>query len=88
MTKRLSAIRKAMEENKVDYYMITSADCHGSEYVHKHFRARAYFSGFTGSNGTLLVGKKSAALWTDGRYFLQAEEQLAGTGIERLRMEE
>lgn len=88
VTKRLSALRKAMEENKVDYYMITSADCHGSEYVHKHFRARAYFSGFTGSNGTLLVGKKSAALWTDGRYFLQAEEQLAGTGIELMRMEE
>lgn len=88
VTKRLSALRKAMEENKVDYYIITSADCHGSEYVHRHFRARAYFSGFTGSNGTLLVGKKSAALWTDGRYFLQAEEQLAGTGIELMRMEE
>lgn len=88
VTERLSALRSAMKEHKMNYYMITSADCHGSEYVHEHFRARAYFSGFTGSNGTLLVGEESAALWTDGRYFLQAEEQLAGTGIELMRMEE
>lgn len=88
VTERLSAIRSAMKEHKMQYYMITSADCHGSEYVHEHFRARAYFSGFTGSNGTLLVGEDSAALWTDGRYFLQAEEQLAGTGINLMRMEE
>lgn len=88
ITERLSALRCAMKEHKMNYYMITSADCHGSEYVHEHFRARAYFSGFTGSNGTLLVGEDSAALWTDGRYFLQAGEQLAGTGIELMRMEE
>lgn len=85
---RLSVLRKVMKDNGVNYYMITSADCHGSEYVHEHFRARAYFSGFTGSNGTLLVGEKEAALWTDGRYFLQAERQLAGTGIELMRMQE
>lgn len=85
---RLSALRDAMKENGMDYYMMTSADCHGSEYVHEHFRARAYFSGFTGSNGTLLVAKESAALWTDGRYFLQAEKQLAGTGIALMRMDE
>lgn len=88
VTERLSALRSAMKEHKMQYYMITSADCHGSEYVHEHFHARAYFSGFTGSNGTLLVGEDSAALWTDGRYFLQAEEQLAGTGINLMRMEE
>lgn len=85
---RLAALREVMKEQGIDYYMITSADCHGSEYVHEHFRARAYFSGFTGSNGTLLVSEKGAALWTDGRYFLQAEEQLAGTGIELMRMQE
>jgi len=85
---RLSDLREAMRENGIDYYMITSADCHGSEYVHEHFRARAYFSGFTGSNGTLLVAGDSAALWTDGRYFLQAGEQLSGTGIELMRMQE
>lgn len=88
ITERLSALRKVMKDNDVNYYMITSADCHGSEYVHEHFRTRAYFSGFTGSNGTLLVGEKDAALWTDGRYFLQAERQLAGTGIELMRMQE
>ena len=85
---RLSALRSAMKEHKMQYYMITSADFHGSEYVHEHFRARAWFSGFTGSNGTLLVGEDSAALWTDGRYFLQAGRELAGTGIELMRMEE
>lgn len=85
---RLSALRESMKEQGIDYYMITSADCHGSEYVHEHFRSRAYFSGFTGSNGTLLVSEKGAALWTDGRYFLQAEEQLTGTGIELMRMQE
>lgn len=85
---RLSALRSAMKENNIRYYMITSSDCHGSEYVHEHFRARAYFSGFTGSNGTLLVSEETAALWTDGRYFLQAEEQLEGTGIELMRMQE
>lgn len=88
VTERLSLLRSVMREHKMQYYMITSADCHGSEYVHEHFRARAYFSGFTGSNGTLLVGEDSAALWTDGRYFLQAGKQLAGTGIELMRMEE
>lgn len=85
---RLTALRDVMKKQGINYYMITSADCHGSEYVHEHFRARAYFSGFTGSNGTLLVSEKGAALWTDGRYFLQAEEQLAGTGIELMRMQE
>lgn len=88
ITERLSALRRAMREEGIHYYMITSADCHGSEYVHDHFRARAYFSGFTGSSGTLLVGEQEAALWTDGRYFLQAEEQLAGTGIDLMRMQE
>ena len=88
ITERLFTLRRAMREEGIHYYMITSADCHGSEYVHDHFRARAYFSGFTGSNGTLLVGEQEAALWTDGRYFLQAEEQLAGTGIALMRMQE
>ncbi len=88
VSQRLSALRCAMKKNGIHYYMITSADCHGSEYVHEHFRTRAYFSGFTGSNGTLLVGEEDAALWTDGRYFLQAEEELAGTGIELMRMQE
>lgn len=85
---RLDTLRKAMKAAGADYYIITSADCHGSEYVHEHFRTRAYFSGFSGSAGTLLVSEKEAALWTDGRYFLQAEEELSGTGITLMRMQE
>ena len=85
---RLRALRNAMKENGINCYMITSSDCHGSEYVHGHFRTRAYYSGFTGSSGTLLIGEQAALLWTDGRYFVQAEEELAGTGIELMRMDE
>ncbi len=78
---RLSALRKCMKDKNIDYYLVPSEDYHGSEYVGDYFKGRAYLSGFTGSAGTLLVGQKEAGLWTDGRYFLQAEEQLAGSGI-------
>ena len=69
-------------------YVVPSTDCHESEYVCAHYRAREYLSGFTGSAGTLVVTLFAAGLWTDGRYFLQAEEQLKGTGIELFRMGE
>lgn len=85
---RLEALRKAMEENGIDYYLIPSSDYHNSEYAASFFQTRAYFSGFTGSNGTLLVGRESAGLWTDGRYFVQAGKELAGTGIRLFRMQE
>ncbi len=88
VTKRLAAFRREMEKNGIDYYMITSSDCHGSEYVHEHFHTRAWLSGFTGSNGTLLVSGEDAFLWTDGRYYLQAEEELSGSGIGLMRQQE
>ena len=56
--------------------MVPTADFHNSEYVGEHFKARVFMSGFTGSAGTLVVTKDYAGLWTDGRYFLQAEQQL------------
>ena len=70
----------------IDCYIVPTSDYHSSEYVGNYFRAREFLSGFTGSNGTLLVTSSHAALWTDGRYFLQAEEQLKGSGIELMRM--
>lgn len=85
---RVSKLRELMQREGVDIYMIPTADFHNSEYVGEHFKARAYMSGFTGSAGTLLVTKDYAGLWTDGRYFLQAEQQLAGSGIELQRMQE
>ena len=81
MTDRLSALRKVMQRERIDIYYIGSEDYHGSEYVGGHFRGRAWLSGFTGSAGTLIVTADRADLWTDGRYFLQAEQQLAGSGI-------
>lgn len=83
---RLQKLRDLMKERGMDYYLIPSDDFHGSEYVHDYFKCREYMSGFTGSAGTLVVGLETAGLWTDGRYFLQAEEQLAGSGITLYKM--
>ena len=85
---RLCRLRKRMKERGIAVYVVPSTDCHESEYVCAHYRAREYLSGFTGSAGTLVVTLFAAGLWTDGRYFLQAEEQLKGTGIELFRMGE
>ena len=87
-TTRLAALRKVMNEKGVDYYMIPTADFHNSEYVHDYFKCREFVSGFTGSNGTLVISKEEACLWTDGRYFIQAERELAGSGIVLMRMNE
>lgn len=78
---RLQALREEMGKRNFAAYIVPTEDFHGSEYVGAHFKAREYLSGFTGSAGTLLVLKESAALWTDGRYFLQAEAQLKDSGI-------
>ena len=78
---RLRALRAAMREHQLDAYYVPSVDAHQSEYVPECWQRRQYMSGFTGSVGDLLVLARGAGLWTDGRYFIQAEAQLAGTGI-------
>lgn len=83
---RLYLLREEMRKNSIDYYMIPTADFHNSEYVNEYFKVREYFSNFTGSNGTLLVWQEGAGLWTDGRYFIQAEKELEGTTISLFRM--
>ena len=88
MANHLQALREAMAEHEIDAYLIPTADFHNSEYVGDHFACRAYVSGFTGSAGTLLVFPTWAGLWTDGRYFLQAERQLEGSGIRLMKMGE
>lgn len=85
---RITALRSLMKENHIDYYFITTSDYHNSEYVDDYFKAREYMSGFTGSNGDLLIGADFAGLWTDGRYFIQAERELEGSGILLFRMGE
>ncbi len=83
---RISKLRSLMKEKGLDGYIIPSADNHQSEYVGEFFKARAYITGFTGSAGTAVITNDSAGLWTDGRYFLQAENQLMGSGIELFKM--
>lgn len=85
---RLKRLRAEMERRGVDWYVIPTADFHGSEYVGEHFKAREYVTGFTGSAGTAVISKEEAGLWTDGRYFIQAEGQLAGSGVTLYKMEE
>ncbi len=85
---RLKALREKMKEANVAAYYITTADFHASEYVCDYFKVREYFSGFTGSNGDLLIFPDRAILWTDGRYFVQAEKELEGSGIELFKMGE
>ncbi len=86
---RLEKLRRKMESLGIDYYLIPTADYHNSEYVAPYFQTRHYFCGFSGSNGTLVVGMEEAGLWTDGRYFIQAEKELTGTGVDLYReMEE
>ena len=82
---RLEKIRKRMQEEQIDAYLVLSSDFHDSEYVGDYFKCREYISGFTGSAGTVLVMQDKAGLWTDGRYFLQAEKELLGSGITLFR---
>ena len=77
-----------MTEVGIDTLIIPTSDCHNSEYVGDCYKAREYFSGFTGSAGTLIVTSAEAYLYTDGRYFIQAEKELEGSGIRLMRMGE
>lgn len=83
---RLAALRRVLAEKKIAAVIVPTADPHQSEYVGDYFKARAWLSGFTGSAGVLIVTPDEAGLWTDGRYFIQAEKQLAGSGITLYRM--
>ena len=85
MKEELMELRQKMKEYGMAAYLIVSDDFHASEYVGEYFKCREYISGFNGSAGTLVITEDMAGLWTDGRYFIQAEEQLAGTGITLFR---
>ena len=70
-----------MSKHGIDRYLMTSDDYHSSEYVSDHFKTRYYYNGFTGDNAVLLLDKENAYMWTDGRFFIQAEKELEGTTI-------
>lgn len=79
MKKDIIKLQEFVKEGGLDAYIVFTSDDHGSEYIVDHFKTRAFLSGFTGSAGTLVVTKDNAYLWTDGRYFIQAAEQLQTT---------
>lgn len=85
---KLASLRLLMREREVSAYMIPTSDFHETEYVGDYFKARQFMSGFTGSQATLIVCENRAALWTDGRYFIQAADQLKDTTIELMRQGE
>lgn len=85
---KLKQLRTLMNERNMDVYMIPTSDFHETEYVGEHFKARSFMSGFTGSAGTLIVCRDCAALWTDGRYFIQAANQLKDSTIDLMKQGE
>jgi len=78
---RIEALRELMKENRMDAYIVPSFDAHQSEYVADHWKSREWISGFTGSAGTVVITLDDAGLWTDGRYYIQAEKEIEGSGI-------
>lgn len=86
VSERVKKLRELMAEKHIDAYIIPSFDAHQSEYVPEHWKARQWISGFTGSAGTVVVTMEEAGLWTDGRYFIQAEKQLEGSPVKLFKM--
>ncbi len=88
VTERITALRELMKKKGIDAYLVPTDDFHGSEYVGDHFKCRKYITGFTGSAGTAVIMQDMAGLWTDGRYFIQAAQQLSGTPVTLFKMGE
>lgn len=85
MKQEIKTLQKVMKNHGLTMYMVPTSDEHQSEYIPEYYKFRAYLTGFTGSAGTLLVTQEECLLWTDGRYFIQAEKQLENTGIILMR---
>lgn len=85
---RINLLREKMAEEHIDWYLLTSDDYHSSEYVSEYFKVREYYTGFTGDNAFLLLNRAEAYMWTDGRFFIQAEIELKGSTIKLLKMGE
>ncbi|MEG0793059.1 MAG: aminopeptidase P family N-terminal domain-containing protein [Lachnospiraceae bacterium] len=88
VTKRVVQLQKMMKEKGIEVYVVPTADFHQSEYVGEHFKVRKFITGFTGSAGTAVITQNEAGLWTDGRYFIQAAEQLMGSPVHLFKMGE
>lgn len=88
ITERVRKLHEIMCQNKVDVYIVPTADFHQSEYVGEYFKIREFLTGFTGSAGTAVFTADEAYLWTDGRYFIQAAKELEGTPVRLMKMGE
>lgn len=88
VSERIEELRREMDAEGIDIYIVPTADYHHSEYVGEYFKARQFLTGFTGSAGTAVFTQGKAGLWTDGRYFIQAEKELEGSGVNLYRMGE
>ena len=88
MRQQIVDLRKAMQDKGIDIFYAPAGDPHGSEYVNDHYKNSEYLSGLLAENETLIVTQKSANIWTDGRFFLQADRELSGSGIELMKMGE
>mgnify|MGYP002644230130 FL=1 len=86
VSERIAKLRALMAEKGIDAYVVPTADFHQSEYVGEHFKARKYITGFSGSYGTAVICQDDAGLWTDGRYFFQATNELEGSGVRLMKM--
>ena len=86
VAERIASLRAIMADKNIDAYVVPTADFHQSEYVGEHFKARKFISGFSGSYGTAVICMDDAGLWTDGRYFFQATNELEGSGIRLMKM--
>ena len=86
VSERVAKLRALMAEKGIDAYVVPTADFHQSEYVGEHFKARKYITGFSGSYGTAVICQDDAGLWTDGRYFFQATNELEGSGVRLMKM--
>ena len=86
VSERIAKLRALIAEKGIDAYVVPTADFHQSEYVGEHFKARKYITGFSGSYGTAVICQDDAGLWTDGRYFFQATNELEGSGVRLMKM--
>ena len=83
---RIERLRALMREAGMDAYLVPTADFHESEYVGEHFKCRQFITGFTGSAGIAVITMDQARLWVDGRYFVQAAAEIAGSQVEMMKM--
>ena len=86
INKRIEQYRELMKKQNINLYVIPTADDHQSEYISDYYKTRVYMSGFTGSAGTMVITQDDAAVWADGRYHVQAENQLKGTCVSLYKM--